>query len=136
MRLCRVHTYPKRGQTRMAHTSPATHERTKTQHTEAHPHMHVIHARQCAVCDAGILHGVSSGVKAFVKESSSGNPVSGGMSLARHITHGLADSAAKLSGSVAKGVGRATLDREYQAARERRQSEVIEQASCSLVCPV
>mmetsp|Transcript_26012 Transcript_26012/g.78204 ORF Transcript_26012/g.78204 Transcript_26012/m.78204 type:complete len:1066 (-) Transcript_26012:86-3283(-) len=76
----------------------------------------------------GIVQGVSRGVKALVKESSSGKPVSGGMSLARHITHGLADSAAKLSGSVAEGVGRATMDREYQAARERRRAKAKDAA--------
>eukprot|EP00041_Stephanoeca_diplocostata_P038483 m.1519536 g.1519536 ORF g.1519536 m.1519536 type:complete len:264 (+) comp25224_c0_seq8:326-1117(+) len=76
----------------------------------------------------GIVNNVTDGLKAFVSESATGNLFGGSLSLAKHVTHGLADSASKFTGSISAGLGRATMDREYQAARERRKAAVKDSA--------
>lgn len=76
----------------------------------------------------GIVNNVTDGLKAFVSESATGNLFGGSLSLAKHVTHGLADSASKLTGSISAGLGRATMDREYQVARERRKAAVKDSA--------
>eukprot|EP00050_Salpingoeca_kvevrii_P000824 m.156882 g.156882 ORF g.156882 m.156882 type:complete len:3776 (-) comp10222_c0_seq1:35-11362(-) len=67
----------------------------------------------------GMIQTVSSGFRDFYNKSASGNVIGGGMSLAKKVTHGLADSASKLTGSISSGLGRATMDRDYQLARQR-----------------
>ena len=70
----------------------------------------------------GILNNVGRGIEAFVSETSTGNVFGGAGSFVQHVTHGLADSVSKLSGSISTNLGRATMDRTYQADRERRKS--------------
>ena len=40
--------------------------------------------------------------------------------LAQHVTVGLADSVSKISGSISNGLGKATMDHDFQVSRERR----------------
>lgn len=67
----------------------------------------------------GTLQTMSAGVHEFVSETQSGNLVGGSISLAQHVTHGIADSVSKLTGSISTGLGRATMDREFQRRRAR-----------------
>ena len=70
----------------------------------------------------GILNHTAMGMKEFVSEVTGGNVVSGGISLAAHMTHGLADSASKLTGSISSGLGAVTMDKEYQISQARERS--------------
>lgn len=69
----------------------------------------------------GTLQTVRAGVQEFVTETQAGNLVGGGISLAQHVTSGLADSVSKLTGSISTGLGRATMDREFQQRRDRER---------------
>lgn len=67
----------------------------------------------------GVLQNVQKGFSAFAETSQTGNIFGGGWRLAQHMTVALADSASKLTGSISSGIGRASMDRDYQIARER-----------------
>lgn len=69
----------------------------------------------------GTLQTMSAGVQEFVSETQSGNLVGGSISLAQHVTHGLADSVSKLTGSISTGLGKATMDRDFQQRRARER---------------
>ena len=47
-----------------------------------------------------MLQTVGAGMVDFVSQSSQGNVFGGGLSLAQHVTHGVADTASKLTGSM------------------------------------
>ena len=52
---------------------------------------------------------------------------------AQKVTHGVADSFSKFTNSVSTAVGRVSLDREYQASRERTRMEAkVKSFSCDV----
>lgn len=72
----------------------------------------------------GVLNNVGLGLQEFVSEvSTSGNMIKGGVTLTQHVTHGLADSASKLTGSISTALGAAAMDQDYQVAREKQRAK-------------
>ena len=49
---------------------------------------------------------------------------------AQKVTHGVADSVSKFTNSVSTAMGRASLDRDYQQARERFRQDAKARRTC------